>query len=95
MRHVSAVVREYLAGAHRDERRLLDYGDRLGNRTVFKRLGFLIESLELGAPGLVDACRRRVSKGLSRLDPSVGVKGRVLKRWGLRVNVELAHEDPS
>jgi len=95
IRHVSAIVREYFAGTHRDERRLLDYGDRRGNRTVFKRLGFIIESLELGAPSLADACRPRVSKGLSRLDPSVGSKGRVLKRWGLRVNVELSRGDPA
>jgi predicted transcriptional regulator of viral defense system len=95
IRHVSAVVSEYLSGMHRDERRLLDYGDRLGNRTVFKRLGFIVESLELGAPSLVEACRARVSKGLGRLDPSVVSRGRVLKRWGLRVNVELSREDPA
>ena len=95
IRHVSAVVREYLAGTHRDVRRLLDYGDRLRNRTVFKRLGFIIESLGLDAQSLVNACHVRVSKGLSRLDPSVDSQGRVLKRWGLRVNVELSREDPA
>ncbi len=95
IRHVAGVVREYLASTHRDEGQLIDYGDRVENRTVFKRLGYIIEALDLHAPKLADACHARVSKGLTALDPSVDAKGRVLKRWGIRVNVELKREDPS
>ncbi len=95
VRHGASVVREYLTSSHRNERLLVEYGDRLGNRTVFKRLGYIIEALGLSAPKLVDACRTRVSKGLSVLDPSVDAKGRVLKRWGLRVNVELKGQELS
>jgi predicted transcriptional regulator of viral defense system len=95
IRHVASVVREYLASTHRNESQVVVYGDRLGNRTVFKRLGYIVEALGLDAPKLSDACRGRVSKGLTVLDPSVDAKGRVLKRWGLRVNVELKREEPS
>ncbi len=95
IRHVASVVREYLAGAHCDEKLIVEYGDRLGNRTVFKRLGYIIEALGLDAHTLSDACRARVSTGLTRLDPSVDTAGRVLKRWGIRVNVELRREEPS
>jgi len=31
----------------RDPARLIEYGDRLGNRAIFKRLGYLIETLNL------------------------------------------------
>lgn len=95
IRHVAGVVREYLGGAHRNEQLLVEYGDRLGNRTVFKRLGHIVEALGLDAHTLTDACRARVSTGLTRLDPSVEANGRVMKRWGLRVNVELKPEEPS
>lgn len=95
IRHVAGVVREYLGGAHRNENLLVEYGDRLKNRTVFKRLGYIIEALGLDAHTLTDSCRARVSSGLTRLDPSVDTNGRVMKRWGLRVNVELKQEEPS
>lgn len=88
IRHISGVIGEYLRGEHRDDQLLLDYGDRLGNRTVFKRLGWLLEHHGIEGP-LLAACRRRRSSGLTRLDPSVRSSGRIVRRWNLRVNVEL------
>lgn len=95
IRHSAAVLREYLSATHRNDKLLVEYGDRLGNRTVFKRLGYIIEALGLDARSLADACVARVSAGLTRLDPTVDAGGRVLKRWGLRVNVDLKREEPS
>ena len=40
---VADVLGEYMASSHRDDALLISYDDRLGNRTVFKRLGYLIE----------------------------------------------------
>jgi len=65
------------------------YGDRLGKRAVFKRLGFILEHLGADAPELVAACLERRSTGLIALDPSVKIRGRIVRRWGLRANVEL------
>lgn len=89
IRHVAAVVQEYLGSEHRDDGRLVAYGDRLGNRSVFKRLGWIAEVLGLDGP-LLEACAERRSSGLTKLDPTVDVPGRIVRRWGLRVNVELA-----
>lgn len=89
MRNVADVVHEYCTGEHRDEELLVAYADRLGNRAVFKRLGFVLEHLEIDARGLVEACLDRRSSGLIALDPSVKVKGRIVRRWGIRVNVTL------
>src|SRR6266508_5487202 len=89
MRHVADVVHEYLTGEHRDDELLVAYADRLGNRAVFKRLGFVLEHLRLEAPGLVAAGLERRSTGLVALDPSVDAKGRIVRRWGIRANVSL------
>lgn len=86
IRHIAGCLQAYFEGSADDDR-LVEYGIRLGNRTVFKRLGFLLEALEIQVPGLVDRCAELVSAGLSPLDPTVEAKGRVLKRWNLRVNV--------
>lgn len=83
------VLLEYLHSDHRDDSLLVQYGDQLGNRAVFKRLGYLLEHSGADATGLVEACLQRRSSGLAKLDPSVQGTGRILRHWGLRVNVAL------
>ena len=89
MRNVADVIHEYLAGEYREDALLVGYGDRFGNRAVFKRLGFILEHLGSEAPDLVAACMERRSAGLVALDPSVHTKGRIVRRWGIRANVTL------
>lgn len=91
MHHVAGAVAEYFGSKeHRDDDLLIGYGDRLGNKTVFKRLGYLVESLRIPAPDLAAACKQRRSAGLSLLDPGIKAKGRIVRRWGLRVNVDVS-----
>jgi len=88
IRHVMHVVGEYLGSDHRNEALLVEYTERLGNRAVFKRLGWILEVL--GADGaLLEACVEHRSAGLVKLDPTVDANGRIVRRWGLRVNVAL------
>lgn len=89
IRNVADVVHEYFASEHRDDRLLVEYGDRLGNRAVFKRLGYVVEHLDVEAPDLVAACLERRSSGLVALDPSVHATGRIVRRWGIRANASL------
>lgn len=89
MRTVADILHEYFRSEHRNDTLLVDYGDRLGNRAVFKRLGFLLEHLGIDASELEEACLDRRSSGLVALDPSVDAKGRIVRRWGVRVNVSL------
>lgn len=91
IRHVTEIVATYF-GEHRDDHRLEGYAHRLGNRTVWKRLGYLLESLTIDAPELSEACRESMSSGISLLDPSAGTKGPVVKRWNLRINAMLPAE---
>lgn len=92
IRHVAEIVSEYLRSDRRDDEHLIDYGDRLGNRSVFKRLGWLLELL--GQDGaLLVACADRRSAGLVKLDPSISSTGPIVRRWGLRVNVAVDPQD--
>jgi predicted transcriptional regulator of viral defense system len=91
IRHIAEMLESYFESKHRNERLLLEYAERLGNRTVFKRLGYLSETLELGDATLIAACNEAVSAGLSSLDPSVRQKGTVVKRWNLRANVPIGN----
>ena len=92
IRHVADVVREWCIGEFRDERLLLQYAERFGNRSVYKRLGFLIERLAVHAPELLEEARRQMSKGVVRLDPSGPQGGRRIGRWNLIANVAIRSE---
>lgn len=89
IRHTADVLSAYFASAHRDDTLLLEYIERLGNRAAYKRLGYLAETLALANAALVDACRTRISRGISLLDPGVAARGPIVTRWNLRINVEL------
>ena len=92
IQHVSSVVREYFRSPHRDDQLLVGYAERSGNRTVFKRLGWLLEAGRIDAPELLATCRSRQSTGLSKLDPNVAAEGRIVRRWNLRVNVDVGRD---
>ena len=89
IRHIAEVVQNYFDGEHRDDKQLVSFAERLGNGAVFKRLGFLLEALEIDAPALASICRTRMTAGVSVLDPTGPTKGSTLRRWRLRVNVNV------
>lgn len=93
IRHGAEILLAYLED--QDPDRLVAYGDQLGNRAVFKRLGYLLEALGCDTPDVVTACHARVSKGVSALDPDGPDRGRRVMRWNLRVNVDMVREGPS
>ncbi len=84
--HASEVLSSYFESSDADPERLLQYGDRLGRGTVFKRLGYLAELQQLADASFITACRSRITRGLSWLDPAGPRKGRIVSRWNLRVN---------
>ena len=89
IRSASEMLDEYLRRDDRDDDKLVEYGDRIGNGAMFKRLGYLLERTDPLAGALVDACRNRRSSGINDLDPSVNVSGPILSAWGIRLNVDL------
>jgi predicted transcriptional regulator of viral defense system len=91
IRHAAEILHAYLN--EHDSDRLIEYGDRLGNRTVFKRLGYLVDTLGWSDDELIKACEERLSAGISLLDPDAPDKGARSMRWRVRVNVRINPAD--
>lgn len=74
--------------------RLLEHADRLGIDAVRRRLGFVLEALDLpAAPELADelhAMLSHVRRSPVVLDPSLPLEGPIDRRWGVRVNLDPA-----
>ena len=86
IRHVSECLDRYLRENKGTPEELISVAERLGNRAVFKRLGFLAERRG-GPEKLIAGCRERRRKGNAKLDPAVASR-RLVKRW--RVWVPLS-----
>lgn len=73
-----------------DWHKIAEYADMLGNRTVHKRLGYLLEALELEPPTeVVERFKRGVGSGYTWLDPTAPKK-RIESnpRWRLKINLD-------
>ena len=70
---------------------LIEYADRLGNKTVHKRLGYLIQSLNLNYPEeMIIQLREKISEGYSWLDPTQPKQiHHYNTEWNLKVNIPL------
>ena len=90
MRHVADVLRSYFEGTSRNDDQLADYAGKIGNRAVFKRLGYLLKHWASLRRNSQSCAPIEMSTGVSLLDPSAKPTGPILTRWGLRVNVKLA-----
>lgn len=70
-----------------DPVRLIEYIERFGSGTVPKRLGYLAENLELdGADDLLPRLRAMMGAGITLLERGGPNAGRIVTRWGLRIN---------
>jgi predicted transcriptional regulator of viral defense system len=89
IKHAAEIVHAYFDGEHRNDTALVECLRKTMNRTVCKRLGFILEILKLNAPIVTTFCAGQISAGYSKLDPSIRTRGRLLRKWNLVVNVEL------
>lgn len=83
IQHVADCLASYFKRSDRSDDALLSYAHRLGNGAVFKRLGFLGETL--GADDdLITECARHLTAGNAKLDPALNCL-RLITRWRLWV----------
>ena len=92
IRHVAEIVKNYFSSEDRNDLALLKCIKVVGNRSVYKRLGYLLEVLNINAPEVIDTCRKNISAGYSALDPTIKIKGTFNRGWNLRVNATRINE---
>lgn len=89
IRHISDIVRNYFDSEYRNDIELLNYIKENKNRTVYKRLGYILEILNIELPNIIKECHENISSGYSVLDPTIKTKGSFNRRWNLRVNAKV------
>ncbi|MBY0482083.1 MAG: hypothetical protein K2Q21_12055 [Chitinophagaceae bacterium] len=72
-----------------DYEKLYNYCERFKAQSVIKRLGFLLELLEIINP-IVDRLQQIKSNSIILLEPSYEKKGRQVSRWSIQQNIETA-----
>jgi len=92
IRTVVDMFKNYLSSKAKDLDTLLEYASRLGNGTVFKRLGFILELVSPGDQKTQGQCRERLTRGNSKLDPSLPEE-RLITRWRLWVPKKWVKEN--
>jgi predicted transcriptional regulator of viral defense system len=90
IQQVSDCLEAYLKRQDRNDQKLIEYADQLGNGAVFKRLGFLAERQRDGVE-LAKLCHARLTAGNAKLDPALSCK-RLISRWRLLVPLSWALE---
>lgn len=89
IRHIAQMINEYFLRKDINTANLIKYAKKHGNGTIYKRLGYLIEALNIEAPNIVKQCVKNQSTGYSRLDTTLPSKGKHLRRWNLIINADL------
>lgn len=92
VRHLADILRAHRESKSWRPEKVIAELKAIGTGAAFKRLGFLVEILELDAPAVVDAALARRTTGIVKLDPAVRSRGRLLKRWGLWVNASVGED---
>lgn len=77
-------VQNYLESDHKNIPQLISYAEKFGNDAIFKRLGFLLETMEAADEKTLLEIKKKISKGYSKFDPTT-TNSRILRRWNLRV----------
>lgn len=87
---IRQVAEALASGEPFDWKRIDDYLERMGSGAVYKRLGFLVDILDLPIPkrsARLRAWQEKMSQGISWLDLAGVREGPVKTKWRVRVNV--------
>lgn len=79
-------LHEALTEGHVSPPQLTEYVTRMGNRTIFKRMGYLVELMALPVGQELQRWRQDLSAGYGLLDPLASDDGPYDSRWQLRLN---------
>jgi predicted transcriptional regulator of viral defense system len=86
------LVEALLSSAELDWGKVDTYLDRMRSGAIYKRLGYLVDSLDIAIPDLewrLDQWRRSLSEGIALLEPGRKPEGPVHTAWRVRVNAKV------
>ena len=89
------VAQAFQAGEPIDWERMDSYLKKMGSGAIYKRLGYLIETLNISIPNQADRLRhwrQSMSQGIALLDLGGLQNGSVKTKWRVRVNVPAWNE---
>jgi predicted transcriptional regulator of viral defense system len=89
VRSLVEIMMAYAESPERDFGKLGAAARESANGAAWKRLGYIAESLWPREVELLDEAKRHLTKGTTRLDPSVRGTGRLVARWRLWLNVPI------
>lgn len=81
---VYEIFEEYIGSEYCDYEKLLSYALRMNNRTIVKRLGFMIDTKLAKLPSNLTNLEKIISSGYSYFDPSIK-NNRIVDKWKLKV----------
>lgn len=78
------ILQSYFRSELKDIELLYQYAQKVTNKTVLKRLGFLLETVAPDENQLIEFCYRNISKGYSPLSTQSSCT-KVIRRWNLKI----------
>jgi len=93
IRSSTDILGNYLRSGNKNLDQLIEYGDRLQNGAVFKRLGFLLEKKAPNEAKAIEECHKRLTAGNAKLDPNLNNK-RLITRWRIWVPENWKRMEP-
>lgn len=72
-----------------DYEKLYNYCKQFKAQSVIKRLGFLLDLLDISNP-IIDRLQQMKSTSIILLEPSYEKKGKLVSRWSIQQNIETA-----
>ena len=88
-RHTIDIVKAYWAKPEADPHILWQYAEKLDHGAVFKRLGFISESLFHLPFDLLDSLKKKIKTGIIKWDPNGPDSGPIISKWGIRLNIPM------
>lgn len=85
------IFNEYIETEYCDYEMLINYVDRMNNKTIFKRLGFMIDVKFNEIPKEFEDIKEKISSGYSNFDPLVKCKF-IIEKWKLKVPISWKKE---
>ncbi len=87
-------VAKAITNATVDWEKVIEYSKKMKNGAIFKRMGFLLEKMEVPVPKeLIEKIRTKITKGYSPLLPGASLKGKYNTKWNILINTKFSKEE--